>query len=304
MSPGVALDDLKRLGMFAAVAEHGSFTAAARGLGLTKAALSRQVGILEQTLGVQLLQRTTRQMSLTEAGARVLSHARRIVVEGAAVRDVVDAQRETLSGHLVVTAPLGLGQRFVAPALADFLDRNPEVTAELRLDDRPIDIVGQGIDLAIRGGRMPDSELKQRRLAPLALVVCASPSYLARHGEPRHPAELAEHRWVTFTPMGQPPRLRFDKSGEVVRVRPRGRLAINDGAALRDWLLRGVGVSLLPRFWIEDDLEAGRLRPLLRAWSMPSTAVYALHAHGAGAPRRITALIAHLADSATSFGLR
>ncbi|MEM6995653.1 MAG: LysR family transcriptional regulator [Myxococcota bacterium] len=298
------LEDLKRLGMFAAVAESGSFTGGAATLGLTKAAVSRQVAVLEARLGVQLLQRTTRQMSLTEAGRVVLSHARRIVAEGEAVENLVEQQRTVPRGHVRVTAALGLGQRFVAPALADYLDRNPEVTAELSLDDHPVDIVKHGIDVAVRAGRLPDSELKQRKLAPLSLVVCASPSYVARHGEPTSPAALAEHRWVTFTPMGAPPRLRFERRGDVQRVRPTGRLAVNDGQALRDWLVRGVGISLLPRFWIERDLDEGRLRPLLRGWSMPRAAVYALHAHGTQPPRRVVGLLQHLAEQAAAFGLR
>lgn len=298
------LDNLKRLAMFAAVAEHGSFTAAAEVLGLTKAAVSRQVGILEEHLGVQLLQRTTRQMSLTEAGQAVLSHAHRIVAEGTAVDDVVETQLTLPRGHVQVTAPLGLGQRFVAPALADFLDRNPEVTAELLLDDHPVDIVGRGIDIAVRAGRLTDSELKQRRLGPLAMVVCASPSYVARYGEPKHPEALTEHRWIAFTPLGKTPRLSFERGGETIRVRLRGQLSVNDGQALRDWIVRGVGISLLPKFWIEADLQAGRLRPLLRAWSLPKTAVYALHAHGNQPPRRVSALLQHLADASPGFGLR
>ncbi len=298
------LEDLKRLGMFAAVAEAGSFTRGATTLGITKAAVSRQVGLLEQRLGVVLLQRTTRQMSLTEAGRVVLSHARRILAEHAAVENVVEQQRSAPKGHIRVTAALGLGQRFVAPALADFLDRHPDVTAELLLDDHPVDIVRHGIDVAIRAGRLPDSDLKQRRLAPLSMVVCASPSYVARHGEPSEPNAVAEHRWVTFTPMGDPPRLRFERRGTVVRVKPKGRLAVNDGQALRDWLVRGVGISVLPRFWIERELDDGRLRPLLRGWSLPRAAVYALHAHGTQPPRRVAALVSHLADHSASFGLR
>lgn len=297
------LDSFRRLAIFASVVDEGGFSAAARKLGITKTAVSKQVRLLEESWGVQLLHRTTRRVRPTLEGEAVLEHARRVHVAGRAARDAVAGLRDAPAGSVRITAPTGLGQRLVAPVLADYSGLYPRVEVELRLDDRPVDIVKEGIDLAIRGGRMPDSSLRRRKLGALELLVVGAPGYLERRGVPRSADALQEHDWVVYTPLGRPQRFELGGPEGSVEVRVDGRLATDDGDVVRTWLLRGLGLSLLPRFWVEADLAAGRLQPVLPRSRVKAGAVYAVHAFEGRVPARVRALIDLLRRAAPIRGL-
>lgn len=291
------LEHLRRMAVFAAVVDSGGFAAAARRLGMTRSAVSKQVGVLEGALGARLLQRTTRSIRLTEVGA--LFHPRcQALVEGAeSAWTEARAQVAEPRGRLVATAPLGLGEAFVAPLLPAFLGRYPAVEVSLTLSDEVVDLVAEGIDVAIRAGRLEDSALIARRLTSVPLVVCAAPAYLAAAGTPSIPEDLAAHDWITYTPLGIPNRLAFRRGDALHKVRPGGRATTNNGAVIRALLLAGRGVSLLPRFYVREDLDAGRLVPVLEAFDLPTAGVFAVHPHVRHVPLKVRAFIDHLAAS-------
>lgn len=293
--------DLRRFAMLVAVVDAGSFSAAARSLGLTKAALSKQVQILEDNLGVRLLHRTTRRIRATEEGAAVLEHARRMVADAGEARAAVARTTDTPTGLLRVTAPIGLGQRYVAPAFSTFLARHPRLAGELLLDDRPLDIVARGIDIAVRGGALPDSALRRRRLAPLTLVVVGAPRYLASRGEPKKPDDLLEHDWIAYIPLGRPQRVRFTSKNKQRTLRLDGRLAADDGEVVRVWVAGGLGLALLPLFWVERDLLEGRLSVVLRGWEVAGGSIFALHPYEKRAPARVRMFLEHLATASATW---
>lgn len=290
--------DLQKLAVFAAVADRGGFTAAARELGVTKAAVSKQVNHLEAKLGARLLHRTTRKVRVTELGERVLAHVHQMLAEADAIAAIIGEVQHEPAGELRVAAPIGLGQRLVAPAVASFARLYPRVRVELTLDDSPVDLVERSIDVAVRGGRLADSSLKARRLAELELVPCASPVYLERAGEPRTPSDLTDHAWLVFTPLGRPQRITFTGGGKRSSVRLDGRLATDDGETLRLWLVEHLGVALLPAFWVERDLAEGRLRRVLPRHRVRGGAIHAVHPYDRQVPSKVRRFIDHLQQAA------
>jgi len=291
------LDSLRPLAAVVAVAQHGSFTRAAQHLGVTKAAVSKLVARAEQELGAQLFTRTTRRVELTDAGRTVLDPAQRMVAAAEAAAAVARPHQEVPTGELNVAAPIGFGQRFVGPALTAFALRYPSLSVTLTLDDSVRDVMGDGIDVAIRGGLLQDSSLTCRKIGALPLVVCAAPSYLATRTEPRDPDDINEHEWLVFTPMGVPQQVRFRSRNARSRVKLDGRFRTNDGEVLRTWLVAGLGIGLLPLFWIEDDVAAGRLKVLFRRHTVEGGAIYAVHAHGRTPPKKVSAFVDHLRHS-------
>ncbi len=238
------------------VVDNGGFSAAARALGLTPSAVSKQIGRLEDRLGVRLLNRTTRRVGLTEVGTVFYARAVRILA------DIDEAERAAMQlsaeprGHLRVGASIAFGRRQIMPIIADFLARYAEMTVELALSDRVIDLVEEGVDVAIRSGPLPDSSLIARRLAPDHRIVCAAPAYLERHGKPKTPADLANHNCLTFS--GLPTLNEWTFEGpETVKVR--GNFEANNGDALRDGVLAGLGIARLAAFLVGPDVKAGRL---------------------------------------------
>lgn len=281
-------DQLYRwLDTLAVVAETGSFAAAARTLGVTRAAVSRRIADLEESLGARLLHRTTRKTALTEVGRQVVARARRMRAEAEEALTITRGESDAPTGLLRVTAPVGLGQRFVAPALAAFVERHPKLNAELLLDDRALDLVEGSIDLAIRGGRLADSSLRARKIGPLRLLLCASPRYLRVFGEPKAPADLLNHAWIVMTPMGRPQKVVLEAAGRRTTVRLDGRLAASDGEVVRQWAAAGLGIALLPKFWIEDDLTEGRLRRVLPRHRVRGGAIYAVHPYQTNVPAKV-----------------
>ncbi|MBK1696262.1 LysR family transcriptional regulator [Rhodovibrio salinarum] len=263
-------EHLSAMAVFARVVEEGSFSHAARGLGLSKSAVSKQVGRLEDRLGVRLLNRTTRQLSLTEAGTAFYEHCRQLVADAEAAESAVTHLAAAPRGTLRVNAPMSFGQLHVAPALPEFLAAYPELSVEMQLSDRTVDLIEEGFDLAIRIGQLRDSSLIARRLAPLRQVLCAAPSYLAAQGRPEHPHDLKDHECLIYSYLSWGREWRFQGVDGELRVPIRGRLEINNGDALLAAARQGFGIVMLPSFLGADDLKAGRLEPLLQDWCEPA----------------------------------
>ncbi len=266
------MEDLSAMAVFARVVEMESFSGAARALGLSKSAVSKRVGRLEDRMGLRLLNRTTRRLSLTEAGAAFYEGCRRVVAEAEAAERAVTRLASAPRGRLKVNAPMSFGVRHLAPALPDFMARYPELNVDLTLNDRVVDLVEEGFDVAVRIARLADTSLIARRLAPNRLVLCAAPSYLESHGAPRAVEDLKGHEcllysyqisgdtWILRGPGGA------NGLGGEQRVRVAGRLRANNGDALLAAALGGLGIAFMPSFICAEDLRAGRLARLLPGW--------------------------------------
>lgn len=286
--------NLNRLGVFVALVRAGSFTAAAEVLGMTKAMVSQHLARLEGELGVTLLLRSTRRMTLTEAGTAFHAACVRILAEAEAAIEQVGRSQALPSGTLRLTATGDYSTAVVAPALADFLRANPQLQVDLVLTDHVSDLIAERFDLAIRMGRLRDSDLRSARLSGFRQLVVASPDYLARHGEPRVLSELAGHDWVALTLLSSPLRWTFtapDGSRRTVRMRPVAQA--NNVAAAHALVLHGAGVSVLPDYLVIDDVRKGRLVVLLAQNSLPECGIYAVYP-GRQPPAKVRAFIDHM----------
>ena len=288
------LPDFEAWAIFATVVEHRSFSAAARALGLSKATVSKAVTRLEAHLGASLFHRTSRTLSLTETGRTLAPRAQRILDEAVCAEEQASDAASAPAGLVRLAAPMTFGLQRVAPAIADFLETYPAVSIDLRLDDSLVDLVEQGIDVALRIGRLPDSSLRARTLAPIKTHVVAGPDYLDRHGRPRHPAELGEHRCLTYA---NNETWRFSGPGKAeASVRPAGPLRANSGDAMLPALRAGLGVGLLPDFIVGADLAAGTLEEILADWTAPPIALHLVTPPSPLRPARVEALIAFLVE--------
>lgn len=288
--------DLSAILAFVEVVEGGSFSAAARRLGLTRSAVSRQVAGLEDRLGARLLNRTTRRLSVTEAGAVYHQRCVRILAEAAAAERAVADLDDAPRGLLRVNAPMSFGLGHLGPAVAEFLVRHPAIRVDLTLDDRVVDLVGEGFDLAVRIAELPPSTLIARRLAVNRRVLCAAPSYLARAGRPRHPQQLAEHACLAYAYLATGNDWSFRGPDGAVSVRVDAAHSANNGDALRHLALAGLGILLSPTFIVGDDLRQGRLVSLLDDWVDADTGVYAVYPHGRHLSPKVRAFVDFLAE--------
>lgn len=275
------LEPLRGLVVFAEVVDGRSFARAAERLGMTRSAVSKHVAQLEAQLGVQLLSRTTRKLSLTEVGERVYEASNNLRESAERAREAAHAHQGVVEGRLRVTAPVGLGRRYLVPLTNELMARHARLEFELILSDEYVDLVEERIDVALRVGQSTDSTLVARRIAPVAPAFCASPSYLAQHGTPKHPRDLQRHTWIHHIPRTDARRLTLKKGGRVEHVTPIGRLACNDGAGMVEAALLGLGVVYAPEFEFAHEVRTGALTPVLVGWT---TQVAALHA--VSPPRR------------------
>ena len=277
------------LAVFAHVVRAGGFSAAANELGLAKATVSEHVRRLEQKLGVRLLQRNTRSLSLTEAGAACFRHSERLIDEGEAATRAAVALHTKPAGLLRVTAPATFGAMHVAPAIAALLVEHPGLDVELSLATAAIDLVKSKYDLAIRIGPLAPSRLVARRLATVEQVVVAAPSYLRRRGAPKHPDHLAGHDALQFTPLGWGEEWRLAGPGArgERRFPVRTRFSSDSGEALVAAACAGVGLGLLPNWMIHREVRAGELVRVLPGWARGNVPVHAVHASAARAPVKV-----------------
>jgi DNA-binding transcriptional LysR family regulator len=271
------MDRLSSMAVFAKVAELGSFSAAADQLGLSKSAVSKHVTALEGRLGVPLVNRTTRRLALTEAGEAYRDSCARIVAEVEEAELEAGRHGSEPRGRLRVNAPMTFGVLHLGPLIPEFLARFPRIEIDLTLNDRVVDLIEEGVDVALRIGSLRDSSLIARRLAAAASVCAASPAYLRAAGTPAHPAELARHNCLRYTLRRTPETWEFLRGdGERHAVRLRGNLSANNGDALRAAALGGLGVVVLPDFIVGEDVAAGRLVRLLDGWTMPEIPIHAV----------------------------
>jgi DNA-binding transcriptional LysR family regulator len=288
------LPDLEAWAIFAAVAEHRSFSAAAEAIGLSKATVSKAVSRLEAQLGQSLFHRTSRRLALTEGAQPLAEHARRMLGEATAAEEAARDAASTPAGRIRVAAPMSFGVTSVSPLLADFLLAHPGVEIDLSLSDAKVDIVAEGFDIALRIADLPDSSLRARRLCGIDVHHVAAPAYLDRHGTPRHPAELGEHRLLGYANATGPWHFR-GPGGAEVSVRAAGPLTANSGDALLPALLAGLGIARLPGFIVGPHLAAGRLAEILPGWTAPPVGLHLLTPPSPLRPARVEALIAFLA---------
>lgn len=282
------MDRFKQLETFVAVAARFSLTAAAAAEGVAPAVIGRRLDALEERLGVKLLVRTTRRVSLTFEGSAFLEDCQRLLNEFHNAEASVSLGGVKASGHLRVTAPAGFGRRHVAPLAARFQDQHSDVSISLDLSDRIVDIVNESCDLAIRIGHLPDSNLVSVKLGDNRRVVVAAPDYLSRFPAPQVPAELNRHQCLTFGNSGSQSRgWQFLVDDEVTAVRVSGSLECNDGAVLHDWALAGRGLAWRSMWEVSADIDAGRLVTVLDAFQAPDNGIFGVFSQRRHLPLRV-----------------
>jgi len=272
------LDRFVGMAVFAKVVDSASFAAAARHFGMSPAMVSKHVQTLEDRLGVRLLNRTTRKVSPTEAGQDYYERAVRILAEMEDAETAAGDMQTSPRGQLRVTAPVSFGTHVLAPAVADYLVKYPDVSIDLSLDDPYVDLVDKRFDLGIRFGHLENSSLIARKLFTLEIILCGAPSYLERNGTPHRPADLAKHRCLIYTHAAPLKLWSFiDRNGKEEVANVSGRFQANSGDVLLPPALNGCGLLLAPDYLVEDHLKAGRLVRLLPDYKTHETPVYALY---------------------------
>jgi len=285
------MENLNDMVTFARVVEAGGFSEAARQMGVSKSHVSKAIARLELSLGVRLLNRSTRGLSVTEIGAAFHEHCIRITEEAAQAAEVVGRLQSEPRGVLRVPAPVAFGRLHVGPAVAEFLSRYPRLKLDMTITDRMVDLVSEGYDVAIRIRREPSLHVVARELAPVRRVVCATPDYFERRGVPTAPQDLAEHNCLHYTHFGTQGEWRFQSPrGEIV-VPVKGTLRIDDDDTLAQAVLSGLGLAMLPTFIIGGELQAGRLRCVLSDYVPLERRIYAVHLPNVRLPVKIRAFI-------------
>jgi DNA-binding transcriptional LysR family regulator len=278
----------KQIESFVAVATKGSLTAAALADNVAPAVIGRRIDALEERLGVKLLLRTTRRITLTHEGSAFLEDCQRLLADLANAEASVSAGGVKASGHLRITAPAGFGRRHVAPLVPEFIAQHPEVSLSLNLSDRVVDIVNEGFDCAVRVGDLPDSRLVSVRLAENRRLCVAAPAYLQRAGTPATPAELMRHACLTLSSdAGQARGWAFTVNGELTHLRPGGPLDCSDGQVLHEWCLRGLGLAWRSTWEVEQDVATGRLKVVLEEFAAPPNGIFAVFPQRKHLPLRV-----------------
>lgn len=289
------MDKLTALRVFRVVSELGSFSGAARKLRLSNAAVSKNVRELEDELGIRLIERTTRRLHLTGAGEAYLRRITAILDELQAVDAETADQAKSPRGSLRVAAPMSLGVAQLAPLVGEFLVEYPELYVELEMNDRFVDVVAEGFDVALRGGTLADSSLLARKLGSIERVLCAAPSYLREHGRPRRPRELARHRCLVYSLSSAPTRWTLQRRGRRVRLEISGPLSVNSSLGLAGAAAAGAGIALLPRVTVADLLARRQLEPILSDWSAEPQALYAVYPRHHQVSQRVRLFVDFLA---------
>ena len=284
------MDAFKQIGAFVSVTTRGSLSAAARAEGVTPAIIGRRLDALEARLGVKLMLRTTRKLTLTFEGQAFFEDCQRVLNDLANAEAAVSLGGVKASGQLRVSAPAGFGRRHVAPLVGAFMQANPEVTVSLDLSDRLVDLVNENIDCAVRIGELQDSSLVSVRLAEMRRMVVASPAYLVARGVPRTPADLAQHECLSLVQQ-RGWVFRDPESGAVETRKVGGRFACNDGAVLHEWALDGKGLAWRSLWEVGRDLDEGRLASVLDAWQAAPMGIYAVFPQRRHLPLRVRLFI-------------
>jgi DNA-binding transcriptional LysR family regulator len=296
------LPDFEAMAIFAKVRQMQSFARAAAELRLSKATVSKAVSRLEAKFGTRLFNRTSRRLSLTEAGKQLAERAANILAEGEAAESEGIANASAPRGYIRLAAPMSFGVLKVAPILPEFLERYPEVSIDLHLSDTQIDLIGEGYDAAIRIATLPDSSLVARMLTSMPRYLAASPDYLEKYGRPDHPLRLAEHRCIGYASAVGDTWHFIHEEGDTAAVRPAGPLRVNNGDAMMPLLVGGSGLGILPDFIIREALDDGRLEVVLPAWKVRGGAVHWVTPPGGRRPKRVEVLGDFIAEKLSARG--
>ena len=285
------MDTFRQISTFVEVVARGSLSAAARAEGIAPAMIGRRLDALEARLGVKLLQRTTRRLALTDEGAAFLEDCQRILAELEEAEAAVSERSRRATGHLLVSAPAGFGRQHVAPLLPSFLAEHRDLTVNLNLSDRIVDLIGESVDVAIRIASPADSNLVSVKLADNHRVVVAAPAYLKRHGTPQSLDELARHNCLAISSEGSQRGWTFLDKGKPVTLKVTGNMVCNDGAVLHDWALAGKGLAWRSMWEVAGQLESGQLVTVLDQHAAPGNDIYAVFAQRRHLPLRIRAFV-------------
>jgi DNA-binding transcriptional LysR family regulator len=290
------MSQLDEMHVFARIVEAGGISRAAEQLGVAKSGVSRRLAELEKRLGVRLINRTTRQSSLTEAGRAYYRGAVKLLGDVAELDALVSDRESSLQGSLKLAAPLSFGLSHLSPAIDEFLRQHREVSVQVDFSDRQVDLVERGVDLAIRIAELSDSTLQARRICPIRRLICASPDYLERNGVPQDPPDLRDHQLLHYDVGGSPGLRLQDAAGREHRLPGRPRLVANNGDFLRDMAIAGHGIIVIPSFIAWRALAAGDLVPVMKPWWPEPLNAYAVYPQSRYLSQRARAFIDFLAD--------
>jgi DNA-binding transcriptional LysR family regulator len=285
------MDQFKQISTFVDVVAKGSLSASARAEGIAPAMIGRRLDALEERLGVKLLQRTTRKIALTNEGIAFLEDCQKILADLENAESAVSERSARASGHLLISAPAGFGRQHVAPLIPSFLSEHRNVSVTLNLNDRVVDLIGEGIDVAIRIAALSDSSLIGAKLADNKRVVVASPSYIKRYGAPYSLDDLAKHNCLAFSSEGSQRGWTFRQNGKNVTLKVTGNMVCNDGAVLHEWALSGKGLAWRSMWEVGTAIESGQLVTVLDEFAAPGNDIYAVFAQRRHLPLRIRAFV-------------
>lgn len=275
------MDRLSEMEAFVNVVDHSGFTGAATRMGVSKSAVSKNVAALENRLGARLLNRTTRRVSPTEIGLNYYERAKNVLSDAVAADEMVTAMQSSPRGELKISMPVSFGQRFMAQAISEFLAQHPDVSIDTRLNDSFVDLIADGYDLAVRIGALADSSLRARKLAETQPKIVASPGYLVKNGNPRKIDDLNGHLLLHYSVLSSGNYWKLiSKTGEERLIRSGGRLTANNGDVLKDAAVNGLGIGVLPCFFVADDLKSGRLVSILDDAPQPTIGIHVVYPPG------------------------
>ncbi|QPB23568.1 LysR family transcriptional regulator [Rhizobium sp. 007] len=284
------MTDLDDLRSFIEVVESGGFNRAARRLGVSKSIVSRRIARMEADLGTRLITRTTRGICATEAGLEFKQRSERIISEFDEAREAVAMHAGEVVGRLRLSAPLNFGQRYLVPVLTELAGRHPRLELEVSFSDRGVDLIGERYDVAVRLFELRDSSLIARRIASVRPFIVASPDYLARYGRPEKPEDLHTHECLIYSGRSALD-WKFRAGKRMISVRPKGRLFTDNGEAILNWTIAGLGIAELPSFMVSDAVKSGALVPLLLDYPMDAGAIYVVRPPGPYVPAKVRVLI-------------
>jgi DNA-binding transcriptional LysR family regulator len=290
------MDIFSTIPIFTAVVELGSFSEASRKLGVTKSAVSKRISALEVHLGTKLIQRTTRKLSLTEAGEKYYSYIYRAKFLVNEAEDAIGSLQGTPRGKLKVSLPTVFGQLHIAPLLSEFLLRFPDIKLNIMMDDNVVDLVKDGLDMVLRIGVLSDSNLVARKLSKCRSVLCTSPGYFKKYGEPKILSDLKQHNCMYYSYFRSGMEWTFDGPNGPERIKPEGNIQINNSHVLKQLMLEDVGICQMPLFIVEQELASGTLLPVLEQYQLPVHGIYAVYPQQTFIPEKLNVFLDYLEE--------
>ncbi len=289
------MDKLNLMKTYVSVVETKSYTSAAKRLGKSKALVSKQVSQLEEALTIRLINRTTRNLHFTDSGLAYYHRAKQILDDVDELENSLIDNREALIGKLRVSAPQTFGETHLIDAIALLRERHPQLIFNLELNDRFVDVIGEGFEVAIRIGQLSDSNLVATKIASTLRVVCASPEYIEKHGQPTHPDQLEKHNCIIDTNLQKNAHIwSFPNNGDVIRTEVKGDIYVNSALAVASCATQGQGIACCPGFAVSGHLDSGRLIPLLESWGSEELGIYAVYPYRKHLAQKVRVFVAHL----------